>query len=66
MCVGNNMHSDVFPNDARCDALAVQIPIQRVMTEVSMVLGIVRQGEVDLTRQQELTVVHAGWIHVAT
>jgi hypothetical protein len=26
----------------------------------------VRQGKVDLARQQELTVVHAGWVHVVS
>jgi hypothetical protein len=58
------MGTNVLPDDPRCDALTIQIPIQCVMAEVLVMLGIVGQREVDLTRHQELAVVQTRRLHL--
>jgi len=53
----------IFPDQPRGQLVAAKIAVDRIMTEVDVMTGMMCQREVHLTRQQKLAVINACWLH---
>lgn len=58
----SHLFFDILPHHSRTDFIACQIPVRHIMTEFLSVLGVICQRIIDLTYQQVLAIVQAGYL----
>ena len=61
ICFNDALH--LLPDNFGCHIIILQIPINRIVREVLVMIREIGLGIVDLSRHKKLTIVSSGWFH---